>query len=88
VPGALGLAALAAAGLAGVWLLAQARRGMDWIAAAGWTTVGLLLALTWLMPWYLAALLPLAALGDSGRLRAAAAALTVFVLAVRLLPLG
>jgi hypothetical protein len=87
VPDGVGLALLVgAAGTAG-WLLARARRGMDWITGAGWATVGLLVALTWLMPWYLAWLLPLAALGDSGRLRGAAAALTVFVLAVRLLPL-
>ncbi len=85
-----GFAAAALAGFAGAlaWLLRATWRGRDWIEAAGWATVALLLALTWLMPWYVVWLLPLAALSAGPRLRYAAAALTVFVVAVRIIPLG
>jgi hypothetical protein len=69
-------------------LVRAAWRGMDWIAAAGWATVAALLAVTWLMPWYVVWVLPLAALGGSSRLRLAAVGLTFFVLFVRLIPLS
>jgi Glycosyltransferase family 87 len=59
-----------------VFLLRQ--RG-DWVTRAGWATLGLLVSLAWLMPWYIIWLAPLAALGTSVRLRRATLALTVFL---------
>ena len=62
---------------------------MDWLAAAGWATVAMLLAVTWLMPWYVVWLLPFAALAGSRAASAARrSALTLFVVLVRLIPLG
>jgi hypothetical protein len=87
----LGVGILAGLGFAAAyaWLVRAAWLGrMDWLAAAGWATVALLLALTWLMPWYVVWLLPLAALAGSARLRWAAVSLTLFVVLVRLIPLG
>jgi hypothetical protein len=80
---ALAGAAFAAAALTLLW---RTWRGMPWIDAAAWATVALLLAITWLMPWYLVWLLPLAALSASSGPRVAALALTVFVVVVRWLP--
>ena len=73
-------------GLAAVWLLWRTWRGLPWIDAAAWSTVALLLALTWLMPWYVIWLLPLAALSRSPGPRWAAVALTLFVVIVRWAP--
>jgi hypothetical protein len=67
-------------------LLWRTWRGMPWIDAAAWATVALLLAITWLMPWYVVWLLPLAALAAGPGPRVAALALTVFVVVVRWLP--
>lgn len=54
------------------WLLwATWRRRLDWLAAAGWATLGLLLSTAWLVPWYVVWLLPLAAVGRDERLRRA-----------------
>ena len=88
VPTAFGVAAVLGFAAATAWLLRATWRGFDWIEAAGWATVALLLALTWLMPWYVVWVLPLAALAGDRRLRYAAAALTVFVVVVRIIPLG
>jgi len=46
-------------------------RGADWRAAAGWSTLALLLATAWLLPWYAIWLLPLAAVSGDRRLRGA-----------------
>ncbi len=46
-------------------------RGADWRTAAGWATLGLLLCTAWLLPWYAIWPLPLAALSNDRRLRAA-----------------
>jgi hypothetical protein len=46
-------------------------RGADWRAAAGWTTLALLVSTAWLLPWYAVWLLPLAAVSHDRRLRAA-----------------
>jgi glycosyl transferase family 87 len=51
------------------WLVWRAWKGMDWITAAGWATIALLLVSTWLVPWYVVWLLPFAALGTSRNLR-------------------
>lgn len=76
----------AAFALAALALLWRTWRGMPWIDAAAWATVALLLAITWLMPWYVVWLLPLAALATSRGPRLAALGLTVFVIVVRWLP--
>jgi hypothetical protein len=57
-------------------------RNRDWIGGAGWSTLALIASLSWLMPWYVVWLLPLAALGTSVRLRQLAAVLTVYLLLV------
>jgi uncharacterized membrane protein len=59
-----------------LWLLTRRR---DWLSGAGWATLALLLSLSWLVPWYVLWLLPLAALSRSPRLRAAALAMTAFL---------
>ena len=75
-----------AASLAAVLLglLILARRGGDWLTAAGGATLGLLVATTWLLPWYVVWLLPLAGLSESRSLRLGALGLSAFVLALRI----
>ena len=59
------------------WLLRRVWIGeLDWIAGAGWATVCLLLTTGFLVPWYVAWLIPLAALSGDTRLLGAAIALT------------
>jgi hypothetical protein len=60
----------------------QFYRNRDWIGGAGWSTLALIASLSWLMPWYVVWLLPLAALSESVRLRRLAAALSVYLLFV------
>jgi hypothetical protein len=60
-----------------VWLMWRVWIGeLDWITAAGWATVGLLVSAGLLMPWYIAWLIPLAALSADRRLWFTAIALT------------
>jgi hypothetical protein len=64
-----------------LWLLcasAMAYRKRDSITAAGWATVGLFVTLSWVLPWYVLWVLPLAALSRSRALRATALAFGVF----------
>jgi hypothetical protein len=66
-PVALILGALFAVVLA--WLLWRVWRGeLDWITGAGWASVALLVTAGSLLPWYVAWLMPLAALGRDRRL--------------------
>jgi alpha-1,6-mannosyltransferase len=66
-PVALILGALFAIVLA--FLLWRVWQGeLDWIAGAGWAAVALLVTAGSLLPWYVAWLMPLAALGRDGRL--------------------
>ncbi|HEY5429112.1 MAG TPA: glycosyltransferase family 87 protein [Solirubrobacteraceae bacterium] len=58
----------------------QFYRNHDWLAGAGWSTLALIASLSWLMPWYVVWLLPLAALAGSVRLRWVAAVLTVYLM--------
>jgi Glycosyltransferase family 87 len=44
------------------------RGGLDWITAAGWATVWMLVTAGFLLPWYVAWLIPLAALSRDRRL--------------------
>jgi alpha-1,6-mannosyltransferase len=60
-----------------VWLIRRVWIGeLDWITAAGWAFVGLLLTAGLLMPWYIAWLIPMAALSSDRRLWLTALALT------------
>ncbi|MDX6661405.1 MAG: hypothetical protein QOJ55_2227, partial [Solirubrobacteraceae bacterium] len=67
-------------------LLVWVRRGADWVTAAGWATLALLVSTAWLLPWYGAWLMPLAGLSDSPWLRRAALAFTAIYLATKILP--
>ena len=60
------------------WLFVRTARGRDWVDSAGWATIALLLSTAWLMPYYVAWLLPVAALG-SRRLAGAALALCLAI---------
>jgi hypothetical protein len=59
------------------WLVWRVWRGeLDWIAGAGWAAVALLVSAASLLPWYVAWLMPLAALGRDRRLWQASIVLT------------
>lgn len=62
-----------------VLVVLWALRKRDWIAGAGWSTLALVASVSWLMPWYVIWVLPLAGLAQSRALRRAALALTVFL---------
>jgi hypothetical protein len=66
--------------LAGVW-----RGAIDWIDAAGWATVAMLVASSSLLPWYVGWTLPLAALARDRRLRLMAVGMTGVVQGIELL---
>jgi hypothetical protein len=74
------------AGFAVVFLYALWRtlRGADWRVAAGWTTLALLLATAWLLPWYAIWPLPLAAVSGDRRLRAATLLFCAYALLIHL----
>lgn len=74
------------AGLAVVLVLTLWRtaRGADWRAMAGWATLALLLSTSWLLPWYAIWALPLAALADSRRLRAATLVVCAYAILIHL----
>jgi hypothetical protein len=83
-PVALVLGALFA-GVVG-WLLWRVWRGeLDWIAGAGWAAVALLVSAASLLPWYVAWLIPLAALGRDRRLWQVSILLTGAIGCVQLL---
>ena len=68
------------------WLVLKVWRGeLDWILGAGWATFAMLACAGSLMPWYVAWLLPLAALGRDRRLVQAAMWLSGFVVFLELL---
>jgi len=72
---ALGLYAVLVAAL-----LAWTARGGDWVRAAGWAVLGLLLATSYLTPWYVIWALPLAAVARDRALVAATLLVTAFLL--------
>jgi alpha-1,6-mannosyltransferase len=77
-PAALALGVLCAVALG--WLLWRVWRGqLDWIAGAGWGAVALLVSAGSLLPWYVAWLMPLAALGRDRRLWRASLVLTAVI---------
>jgi alpha-1,6-mannosyltransferase len=82
--GAVRVAALAIFGAAVVWLLVRTWRGYDWVRAAAWAGTGLLLATSWLLPWYLVWPLPLAAVARDRALAVVLLALTAYQLGARI----
>lgn len=58
-------------------------RGADWVRTTGWAAFGLLAATSWLMPWYVIWLLPLAAVTRDRWLLGATLALCAFQLVNR-----
>lgn len=68
------------------WLLRRVWRGnLDWVDAAGWATLAMLVASSSLLPWYVAWLLPLAALGRDERLVRSALVITGLVQLIQLI---
>jgi hypothetical protein len=59
-------------------VLAWRRRSA--ITASGWASVALLVTLSWVLPWYVLWVLPLAALSRSRRLRTASAVLGAYLI--------
>jgi hypothetical protein len=59
---------------------AMAWRRRDSLGASGWASVALLVTLSWVLPWYVLWVLPLAALAGSRRLRNVALVLGVYLI--------
>jgi alpha-1,6-mannosyltransferase len=78
------IVALALYGVLMAYLLAWTWRGGDWIRAAGWAGLGLLLATSWLLPWYLIWVAPFAAISRDRPLLLLTLALTAFQLTTRI----
>jgi alpha-1,6-mannosyltransferase len=69
-----------------LWLLRRVWRGeLDWIDGAGWATLALLITAGSVLPWYVAWLVPLAALSTDRRLWKTAIVMTGVVLGIQLL---
>jgi hypothetical protein len=66
------------AAVAACSLLAWRRR--ESITAAGWASIALLVTLSWVLPWYVLWVLPLAALSSSRRLRVASVLIGVYMI--------
>jgi len=78
------VAFLALAGCVIVAMLWRAWRGAHWLDCYGWSTLALIAATAWLVPWYgLWALLP-ASLSSSRRLRVATVIACAYLVAMRL----
>jgi uncharacterized membrane protein len=82
--GPVRLGALILYGAALLYLLRWTWRGGDWVRAAGWAALGLLLATSWLLPWYLIWPLPLAAISRDRPLQLLTLALTAYQLGARI----
>jgi alpha-1,6-mannosyltransferase len=68
------------------WLVRRVWRGeLDWIDGAAWSTVVLLLTASALLPWYVAWLLPLAALASDRRLWTVSIVMTGIVQGIQVL---
>jgi alpha-1,6-mannosyltransferase len=83
-PSTMRLGALLGLGVALALLLAWVRRGGDWVRAAAWASLALLLATSWLLPWYLIWVLPLAALSRDRPLQLLTLGLTAYQLGARI----
>jgi hypothetical protein len=73
------LSGVLVASIAACSVLAYRRR--ESLTGAGWATVALLVTLSWVLPWYVLWLLPLAALAGSRRLRTTTLVLGVYFIA-------
>jgi hypothetical protein len=78
--GGVRVVALAAFALLVLWLLRWTWRGGDWVRAAGWAGLGLLIATSYLTPWYVIWVLPLAAIARDRALVAGSLVFTGYVL--------
>jgi hypothetical protein len=83
-PDAVRIAALALYAIFVTYLLIRTWRGADWIEAAAWATLALLLATSWLLPWYLIWTLPLSALSRNHKLQLLVLIFTAFQLGTRI----
>lgn len=69
-----------------LWLVRRVLDGeLDWIDGAGWATVAVLATASSLLPWYVAWLMPLAALGTDRRLWRTSIALSGVMLLIELI---
>jgi len=82
--GAVRLTAVLLFAAAIAYLLASTWRGGDWVRAAGWAAFALLLATSWLLPWYLIWALPLVAISRDRPLQLLTLALTAYQLGARI----
>jgi Glycosyltransferase family 87 len=78
------VAALLLYAAAVAFLLVWTWRGADWVRAAAWAALGLLLATSWLLPWYLIWPLPLVAISRDKPLQLLTLALTAYQLGARI----
>jgi hypothetical protein len=78
--GSLHLVLSAVLGASVLLCCVQAWRRRASVTASGWASVALLLTLSWVLPWYVLWVLPLAALSSSRRLRVAALGLGVYLI--------
>jgi alpha-1,6-mannosyltransferase len=76
--------ALAFYAAAVAYLLVWTWRGGDWVRAGAWAAFGLLLATSWLLPWYLIWPLPLVAVSRDRPLQLLLLGLTAFQLGARI----
>ena len=83
-PDAARVIALALYAAALTYLLTWTWRGADWVRAAAWAALGLLLATSWLIPWDLIWPLPLVAISRDRPLQLLTLALTAYQLGARI----
>jgi hypothetical protein len=83
-PTALRTAALVLYAAALAYLLLRTWRGDDWVRMSAWAALGLLLATSWLLPWYLVWPLPLVAISRDRPLQLLTLALTAYQLGARI----
>jgi hypothetical protein len=82
--GAVRLAAAVLFAAIVAYLLVWTWRGGDWVRAAAWTAFALLLATSWLLPWYLLWPLPLVAISRDRPLQLLTLGLTAYQLGARI----
>jgi alpha-1,6-mannosyltransferase len=83
-PGGVRLAAATLFTVLVAYLLVWTWRGGDWVRAAAWAAFALLLATSWLLPWYLLWPLPLVAISRDRPLQFLTLALTAYQLGARI----
>jgi glycosyl transferase family 87 len=83
-PTTVRVAALALYAALVVHLLIRTWQGSDWVRASAWAAFGLLLATSWLLPWYLIWPLPLVAISRDRTLQLLTLALTAYQLGARI----